>query len=69
MAPEDPETSDRDLVAKYKGKEREDARRRARPYAIQPGDIVLAINLLPQNKVDTPFLKTRFEVSEKKRER
>ena len=63
--PEDPEACGRDLVSKFNGKEREDARRRARPSEIQLGDTVLMKNLLPQNKLETPFLNTRFVVKDK----
>ena len=66
IPPEDPEAHDRDMVSKYKGKEREDAKRGARSSMIQPGDTVLMKNLLPRNKLDTPFMRTRFEVLDKR---
>lgn len=57
---------DRDLERKTFGKEREDAKRRARTSEIVVGDTVLMRNLLPANKLSTNFLKEKFTVIDKR---
>lgn len=65
VAPKDMEVADRDQIAKQKGKEQSDARRRATPSDITPGDTVLLKNLLPQNKLATTFHPTEYVVLDK----
>ncbi|XP_062533298.1 uncharacterized protein K02A2.6-like [Armigeres subalbatus] len=53
---------DQDFEKKMLQKEREDAKRRAKPSDISAGDVVLMKNLLPTNKLSTNFLKEKFIV-------
>ncbi|XP_062557925.1 uncharacterized protein LOC134222787 [Armigeres subalbatus] len=53
---------DQDMAKKIQQKEREDTRRRAKPNDISTGDTVLMKNLLPSNKLATPFLNEKFTV-------
>lgn len=59
------EYMDKDTAAKFKGKEREDARRRAKVSDIEVGDQVLMKNLHPSNKLSTGFLAEKFVVEER----
>lgn len=59
------EFSDRDAIQKQKGKEREDAKRRAKHSEIGEGDIVLMRNLNPVNKLSTDFLQEKFLVEKR----
>lgn len=59
------EHSDKDAVQKMKGKEREDAKRKARINDIDVGDLVLMKNLHPMNKLSTNFLAEKFMVEER----
>ena len=49
------EIRDQDQTRKWIGKTNEDERRRARKSSISEGDIVLAQNMLPGNKLQTNF--------------
>lgn len=57
---------DQDFGKKMQQKEREDARRRAKPSDLTAGDIVLMKNPLPSNKLSTNFLKEKFTVLNRK---
>ncbi|XP_055543705.1 uncharacterized protein K02A2.6-like [Wyeomyia smithii] len=59
------EVTDRDSVAKQKGKEKEDQRRHAKYSEIQTGDTVLMKNLLPGNKLTTTFGTNEYKVINK----
>lgn len=59
------EHSDKDAVHKMKGKEGEDAKRKARINNIGKGDLVLMKNLHPTNKLSTNFLAEKFVVEER----
>lgn len=61
----DGEVSDRDQLAKQRGKERGDQDRRAAPSNIQIGDDVLMKNLLPSNKLTPTFDRQEFVVLDK----
>lgn len=60
--PPNTEENDRDAMAKYKGKEKEDAARRATKSGIDVGDKVLMKNLLPSNKLAPTFDNTEYSV-------
>uniref|UniRef100_A0A1L8DIS4 RNA-directed DNA polymerase n=3 Tax=Nyssomyia neivai TaxID=330878 RepID=A0A1L8DIS4_9DIPT len=60
------EVSDRDRIQKQKGKEAEDKKRGAKRSEIEVGDVVLLKNVLPGNKLTTPFAPQKFVVIEKK---
>lgn len=60
--PPSTEFRDKDHEKKIMGKEREDAKRMAKPSNIEIGDNVLMKNLLPANKLSTNFLKEKFMV-------
>lgn len=59
------EIQDQDATKKWKGKELEDRKRRAKESTIEEGDTVLAQNLIPGNKLQTTFNPTEFVVTEK----
>lgn len=59
------EYKDKDATLKFRGKEREDAKRRAKVSDIQAGDQVLMKNLHPSNKLSTGFLPEKFTVEER----
>lgn len=59
------DTIDRDLIRKTRGKEMEDAQRRARPSEIIAGDTVLMKNLLPGNKLTPNFGTKEYTVVDK----
>lgn len=65
VTPSDMEVADKDQIAKQKGKEQSDAKRRATPSNIVPGDTVVLKNLLPQNKLATAFGPTEYVVLNK----
>nr|CAH7748208.1 unnamed protein product [Callosobruchus chinensis] len=50
----------------FKGKEKEDRVRKAKPCDIQPGDKVLTLNTTTSNKLESRFLNEEFEVIERK---
>ncbi|XP_058828130.1 uncharacterized protein K02A2.6-like [Topomyia yanbarensis] len=54
--------ADRDCEAKKKGKDHEDIRRKSRSSSIKSGDSVLMQNLLPGNKLQTTYNKTKYVV-------
>lgn len=65
--PLESEVADRDKISKTKGKEKEDARRKAKYSDIEVGDEVLMRNLHPTNKLSTDFLKEKFVVEDRNR--
>lgn len=56
------EHADKDAVRKWKGKEREDSKRRSKLSNIGVGDVVLMLNISPTNKLSTNFLQKKFLV-------
>lgn len=66
-SPLESEVADRDKISKTKGKEKEDARRKAKYSDIEVGDEVLMRNLHPTNKLSTDFLKEKFVVEDRNR--
>lgn len=63
--PMNSEIHDRDTVLKYKGKEREDLKRRAQFSTIQQGDRVLVQNLVSAGKLTPTFGRTEYNVIER----
>lgn len=59
------EVLDRDLIQKFRGKEREDVVRRAKESDITVGDTVLLKNVTIRNKLDPTFNPSEFEVLDK----
>ncbi|XP_055645153.1 uncharacterized protein K02A2.6-like [Toxorhynchites rutilus septentrionalis] len=59
------EYADKDATHKLQGKEREDARRRAKPSDVSVGDTVLMRNLHPTDKLSTNFLREKFIVEQR----
>ena len=59
------EAHDRDAALKYRGIQRENERRQARPSDIRVGDSVLMQNMAPFNQSGTTFKSTRFEVTDR----
>lgn len=63
--PANTDTDDRDLIRKTRGKEMEDAKRRAKSSEISVGDTVLMRNLLPGNKLTPNFGTKKYTVVNK----
>ncbi|XP_055604370.1 uncharacterized protein K02A2.6-like [Uranotaenia lowii] len=56
---------DQDQEMKWLGKQREDAKRRARVSVLAPGDTVLMKNVCPKDKLATNFLQERFTITKR----